>query len=148
MHTVWRRRQYGKEEVDLPRTLICLFFSLAFVKRYSELLVLKQRGQMTAHGRGYRMEDLVVLMVFGIASGFLAVLVAALYLNRQRLGALYPHPVYLWPISPILLYWVSRLWLITHRGGMHDDPVIFAVKDPGSWFTAAVITALLTAASL
>lgn len=127
---------------------IFLFFSLALVKRYSELLVLKQRGQMTAHGRGYRMEDLVLLMVFGIASGFLAVLVAALYLNRPQLEELYPHPVYLWLIPPILLYWVSRLWLITHRGGMHDDPVIFAVKDPGSWFTAAVITALLTAASL
>lgn len=127
---------------------IFLFFSLALVKRYSELLVLKQRGQLTTHGRGYHVEDLVMLMGFGVASGFLAVLVSALYINSAKVQALYPHPAILWLVSPILLYWVSRIWLITHRGGMHDDPVVFATGDKGSWMVAAIIAGLLWLAAL
>ena len=127
---------------------IFLFFSLALVKRYSELLVLKQRGQLTTHGRGYHVEDLVMLMGFGVASGFLAVLVSALYVNSTKVQALYHHPAFLWLVSPILLYWVSRIWLITHRGGMHDDPVVFAAKDKGSWVTAVIIMGLLWLAAI
>ncbi len=122
---------------------IFLFFSLALVKRYSELLTLRQRGQLTTHGRGYHVEDLVMLMGFGVASGFLAVLVSAFYINSTKVQALYIHPAVLWPVSPILLYWISRIWLITHRGGMHDDPVVFAAADKGSWVVAAIIAGLL-----
>lgn len=125
-----------------------LFFSLALVKRYSELLVLKQRGQLTTHGRGYHVEDLVMLMGFGVASGFMAVLVSALYINSEKVKVLYHHPAFLWLVSPILLYWISRIWLITHRGGMHDDPVVFAAKDKGSWAVAAAIGGLLWLAAI
>jgi len=127
---------------------IFLFFSLALVKRYSELLVLKRKGALTTHGRGYHVEDLVMLMGFGVASGFLAVLVSAFYINSEKVKVLYHHPVFLWLVSPILLYWISRIWLITHRGGMHDDPVVFAAKDKGSWATALVIGFLLWLAAL
>lgn len=127
---------------------IFLFFSLALVKRYSELLVLKQRGQLTTHGRGYRVEDLVMLMGFGVASGFLAVLVSAFYIDSNKVRTLYHHPVFLWLVPAVLLYWISRIWLITHRGGMHDDPVVFAAKDKGSWVTAAIIGGLLWLAAL
>jgi 4-hydroxybenzoate polyprenyltransferase/phosphoserine phosphatase len=127
---------------------IFLFFSLALVKRYSELLILKQRGQLTTHGRGYHVEDLVMLMGFGVASGFMAVLVSALYINSDKVRALYQHPAFLWLVSPILLYWTSRIWLITHRGGMHDDPVVFAAKDKGSLVTALIIGGLLWLATL
>ncbi len=127
---------------------IFLFFSLALVKRYSELLVLKQRGQLTTHGRGYHVEDLVMLMGFGVASGFMAVLVSALYINSDKVKVLYHHPAFLWLVSPILLYWISRIWLITHRGGMHDDPVVFAAKDKGSWAVAAIIGGLLWLAAI
>ncbi len=125
-----------------------LFFSLALVKRYSELLVLKQRGQLTTHGRGYHVEDLVMLMGFGVASGFLAVLVSAFYIDSDKVRTLYHHPAFLWLVPPILLYWISRIWLITHRGGMHDDPVLFAAKDKGSWVTAAIIGGLLWLAAI
>jgi 4-hydroxybenzoate polyprenyltransferase len=125
-----------------------LFFSLALVKRYSELLALKRHGKLSTHGRGYHVEDLVVLMAFGITSGFLAVLVSAFYINSTNVEALYPHPEILWPISPLLLYWVSRIWLITHRGGMHDDPVLFAVQDRGSWVIAAMIGGLVWLAAV
>ena len=127
---------------------IFLFFSLALVKRYSELLVLKQRGQLTTHGRGYHVEDLVMLMGFGVASGFMAVLVSALYINSDKIKVLYHHPALLWLVSPILLYWISRIWLITHRGGMHDDPVVFAAKDKGSWAVAVIIGGLLWLAAI
>ena len=127
---------------------IFLFFSLALVKRYSELLTLKKRGQLATHGRGYHVEDLVMLMGFGVASGFLAVFVSAFYTNSAKVEALYRYPAVLWLISPILLYWISRIWLITHRGGMHDDPVVFAAKDKGSWVTAAIIGGVLWLAAL
>lgn len=126
---------------------IFLFFSLALVKRYSELLALRQRGQLTAHGRGYHVEDLTMLLAFGIASGFMAVLVSALYINSEQVKLLYRHPSFLWLVSPILLYWISRIWLITHRGGMHDDPVVFTVKDKGSWAVAVAIGTLLLLAA-
>jgi len=122
---------------------IFLFFSLALVKRYSELLTLRQRGQLTAHGRGYQVEDLTVLLAFGITSGFLAVLVSAFYINSPNIEILYRHPELLWPIGPLLLYWVSRIWLIAHRGGMHDDPIVFAATDRGSWVIAALIGGLV-----
>jgi 4-hydroxybenzoate polyprenyltransferase len=127
---------------------IFLFFSLALIKRYSELLALKQRGQLTTHGRGYHVEDLVMLMGFGVACGFMAVLVSALYINSDKVKVLYHHPAFLWLVSPILLYWISRIWLIAHRGGMHDDPVVFAAKDKGSWAVAAVIGGLLWLAAI
>jgi hypothetical protein len=65
----------------------------------------------------------------GGASGYLAVLVLALYINSTASEALYRHPQVLWLLCPLLLYWVSRVWLIAHRGAMHDDPVVFALTD-------------------
>ncbi|CTP87562.1 hypothetical protein XTALMG727_2074 [Xanthomonas translucens pv. arrhenatheri LMG 727] len=35
----------------------------------------------------------------------------------------------LWLVCPVLLYWVSRVWVIAHRGDMHDDPIVFAATD-------------------
>lgn len=116
---------------------------MALIKRYSELLTLKKRGQLTTHGRGYHVEDLVMLMGFGVACGFMAVLVAAFYINSDKVKILYHYPQFLWLIIPILLYWISRIWLIAHRGGMHDDPVVFAAKDKGSWAVIAVVGGLL-----
>lgn len=108
---------------------VFFFLSLAMVKRYSELLVMKRLGQITAHGRGYHTEDFPVILSLGAASGYAAVLVLSLYLNSPEVRSLYRHPEILWTVIPILLFWMSRVWLITHRGGMHDDPVIFAIKD-------------------
>ena len=108
---------------------VFFFLSLAMVKRYSELLVMKRLGQITAHGRGYHTEDFPVILSLGAASGYAAVLVLSLYINSPEVRSLYRHPEILWTLIPILLFWTSRIWLITHRGEMHDDPVIFAIKD-------------------
>ncbi|HSE12555.1 MAG TPA: UbiA family prenyltransferase, partial [Rudaea sp.] len=106
-----------------------LFLSLAMIKRYTELRTLLRNGDARATGRGYAVDDLPLLQSLGAASGYLAVLVLALYINSTASVLLYRRPVVLWLLCPLLLYWISRAWLIAHRGDMHDDPVVFAVSD-------------------
>lgn len=116
---------------------IFLFLSMAFVKRYSELNALKLEEKDLAAGRGYRVIDFELLSSFGAASGYIAVLVFALYINSPEVGVLYRAPEYLWLFCLVLLYWISRVWIIAHRGGMHDDPIIFALKDRVSYAVGA-----------
>lgn len=106
-----------------------IFLSLALVKRHAELLAMQEAGQSTARGRGYQVDDLQLLQTLGGASGYSSVLVLALYINSSTGQALYRHPEAIWLLCPLLLYWISRVWLKTHRGDMHDDPVIFAMQD-------------------
>ncbi len=114
---------------------VFIFLSLAIVKRYAELHVMKQQGKLKAQGRGYQVEDLALLQSLGGASGYLSVLVLALYLNSPDVSVMYHHPKMVWALVPIMLYWVSRIWMQTHRGQMHDDPLVFALKDRISLLT-------------
>ncbi|MEO8672508.1 MAG: UbiA family prenyltransferase [Tahibacter sp.] len=106
-----------------------LFLSLAMLKRYTELIALQANGSGKASGRGYAVEDLPLIQSLGGSSGYLSVLVLALYINSTASEALYRSPKVLWMLCPLLLYWISRVWVIAHRGNMHDDPVVFAVSD-------------------
>jgi 4-hydroxybenzoate polyprenyltransferase len=106
-----------------------LFLSLAMVKRYIELLAAQKAGKINASGRGYDVGDIPLIQSLGAASGYLSVLVLALYIDSPDSRVLYQHPHYLWLLCPLLLYWISRTWAIAHRGIMHDDPVVFAVTD-------------------
>lgn len=106
-----------------------VFLSLALAKRYSEMFTLQKLGQAQAHGRGYLTDDMPILQSMGVSSGYLAVLVMALYINSSEVHALYPRPFALWAICPLLIFWISRVWVTTHRGQMHDDPVVFALRD-------------------
>jgi len=106
-----------------------LFFSIALLKRYSELEALQQENGETAKARGYLSVDLEGLAQSGIASGYLAVLVLALYINSDKVKSLYFYPQAIWLLCPLLLYWISRVWLLARRGEMHEDPVVFAIKD-------------------
>ncbi len=106
-----------------------LFLSLAILKRYTELGVQRAAGNAHAHGRGYATSDYELLAALGGASGYLSVLVLALYINSTASELLYRHPQVLWLLCPLLLYWVSRAWIVAHRGTMHDDPIVFAVTD-------------------
>lgn len=106
-----------------------IFLSLAMVKRYIELLALQASGKVKARGRGYDVDDIPLIQSLGASSGYMAVLVLALYVDSTASMALYRHPHYLWLLCPLLLYWISRTWAIAHRGVMHDDPVVFAVMD-------------------
>jgi 4-hydroxybenzoate polyprenyltransferase len=120
-----------------------LFLSLALVKRCSELKSLGDTGLDIANGRDYRVTDLPVLSVMGIAAGYLAVLVLALFVNSSHDLAPYSHPERLWLLCPPMAYWVSRMWIKTSRGEMHYDPLIFSARDRASWIvvgTMAVIS--------
>lgn len=120
-----------------------IFLSLALVKRYAELREARSRGDtQEIRGRGYYPEDLQMISSLGAASGYLAVLVLALYIQDAATLHLYRRPELIWLACPLLLFWVSRTWLLTHRGKMHDDPVVFAVKDRVSLLVGAAFVSV------
>ncbi len=125
---------------------VFFFLSLALVKRYVELDALRRSGKNNMPGRGYQPEDLMLLEVFGIVSGYLSVLVLALYINSPNITILYRHPKVIWGLCLVILYWISRVWLRTHRGKMHDDPVVFALKDKSSYLLGFISLLILLAA--
>ncbi len=124
---------------------VFLFLSLALVKRYAELDALRRQQRLRAAGRGYRVEDLAVLQSFGTAAGYLSVLVLALYINSPEVAALYRHPKVIWMLCVLMLYWISRVWMTAHRGGMHHDPIVYALRDRVSLALglAAAVTLLI-----
>jgi 4-hydroxybenzoate polyprenyltransferase len=120
-----------------------IFLSLALVKRYAELHDAKKEGKTEkTPGRGYFPSDLEMLSSLGAASGYLSVLVLALYIQDQTTIAMYQYPQLIWLACPLLLFWVSRIWLLTHRGVMHEDPVVFAFKDKISLIIAGLFGAI------
>ena len=124
-----------------------MFLSLAIVKRYSEMLAVRQQNKDKAAGRGYVVNDLPVLMSLGSASGYSAILILALYVNSPDVTGLYSNRWALWMILPPLLYWISRAWMKAHRGELHDDPVVFAATDKQSWIIALCVAVALWIAS-
>jgi len=121
-----------------------LFLSLAFVKRYAELeLKAGDAAPNTIKGRGYRTDDITLIQTMGVVSGFMSALVLALYLNSPEVRILYSTPQLLWLTIPVMLYWVSYLWIEAHRGHMHDDPVVFATRNPVSLACCAVFVVVL-----
>ena len=123
------------------------FLSLAFVKRFSELSVLSLKGDEKARARGYIVGDLEQLASLGAASGYISVLVMALYISSDAVVELYSVPGALWLICPLMLYWISRVWLLARRGEMHDDPVVFALKDRVSYAVGLSAALVAVAAS-
>ena len=114
------------------------FFSLAMVKRYSELAALAERGESDASGRGYYAMDANLISMLGVATGYLSVLIFALYLNESKILMQYSSPQWLWLITPVLLYWISRVWLLANRRQISEDPVLFAVKDRVSYLAGFI----------
>lgn len=120
-----------------------LFLCLAIVKRCSELVARRAAGGLDTVGRGYRVEDLYVLLGLAGASGFGAVLVVSLYITSPEVQELYSNPERLWLICPLLLYWVSRVVVLSNRGTLHDDPVVFALTDKVSWVAGSLVAAIV-----
>ncbi len=115
-----------------------LFFGLALLKRAIEIRDMSaQKG--LGLGRGYVLDDYMPVMIAGIGSGLLSTLVFTFYINSPEVSVLYRQPEVLWLIPGLLLFWISRLWILANRGKVHDDPVIFALKDVGSYVLAAFI---------
>lgn len=137
-------------EVELSFWLLAFsiffFTSLAFVKRYSELIQLQHNNENTLRGRNYVLADVPVVTSLGPASGLLAVLVFALYINSPSIQKYYATPEALWGICLILMYWITRIWFLAARAEMHDDPVLFAVRDKVSLFSGVLVLGCLLAA--
>jgi 4-hydroxybenzoate polyprenyltransferase len=127
---------------------IFIFLSLAFVKRYTELCDARQKGNTEkSSGRGYYPADFELLASLGGASGYISVLVLALYINDAATGTLYHAQKWMWAACPLLLFWLSRVWLLAHRGQMHDDPIVFALRDNVSrWVGVAFVLVFALAA--
>ena len=120
---------------------IFLFFSLALLKRYAELALLKLRDGPATHARGYLLEDQELVLVLGGSSGILSVLVLAIYISTGNIERFYSRSELIWATSVLLLYWVSHMWLMAHRGRMTDDPLVFAMRDRLSILLVALMGA-------
>lgn len=123
------------------------FLALALLKRYVELRQMETGAAPADNGRGYHPDDAAIVRGMGPATGMLAVLVFALYTSGPDVAEMYARPDLLWLATPALVYWTLRMWLLAHRGQVHDDPVLFAVKDPASYAVVAVVAAVLWAAT-
>jgi 4-hydroxybenzoate polyprenyltransferase len=126
-----------------------IFLSLAAVKRYAELLRLRMNNANDAKlkRRGYFSGDHELILQMGVSSGFMGVLVLALYITSDTVTRLYSKPALLWLACPLILFWIGRIWLLAHRGEVEDDPLMFAMKDWTTWVVALAGLAVLFAAS-
>jgi 4-hydroxybenzoate polyprenyltransferase len=120
-----------------------LFLSLAFVKRYAELQVQALSGKHKVHGRGYYTTDEPLVLNLGVTAGYAAAVVLALYLNSDNVLVLYALPEAMWGTVPVLIFWIGWIWMQAHRGHMHDDPLVFAVKDRASQLAGLAFGAAL-----
>lgn len=145
----------GAAAIDVPLSFwlllfsMFIFLSLALIKRYSELQLARDSGKTgPLRGRGYEPGDLELVSSLGGSSGFIAVLVLALYIQDGQAAHLNAQPQLIWLVCPMLLFWISRAWLIAHRGHMHDDPIVFALKDKVSWGVGLFMFSVMALAHL
>ena len=122
-----------------------LFLSLALVKRYAELVVI-ERESGAVQVRGYQVIDKGLLASFGSGSGYVAVLVLVIYISSGVAEVHYSRHHLVWLLCPLLLYWISYVWLTAHRGRMHDDPLVFTARDWGSRIVILLGAAILALA--
>ena len=123
------------------------FLALAMAKRYSELAHAGELVQAGNSGRAYNEDDRSLLMHLGVGSSFSAVLIFALYIHSKEVLSLYPNPGYLFLICPVILYWMSRLWLKANRGELDEDPVTLSLRDPVSYTVAALVILVMLISS-
>ncbi len=123
-----------------------IFASLALVKRYIELATRLDKELPDPSNRNYRLGDMQIVAALAAASGFNAVTVFALYVSSDAVKPLYRHPHLLWLVCPVLMYWISRMLMMAHRRLVHDDPIVFALRDPVSIIAGVLIAAIMLAA--
>jgi 4-hydroxybenzoate polyprenyltransferase/phosphoserine phosphatase len=120
-----------------------IFLSLALMKRLQEIQVVVEQNGHELKGRGYTARHHTSVVALGVASGLAAVVVLGLYVNSAKVVELYAHPKLLLLACPLLLVWICRVWLLTYRGRMHDDPTAFAFKDWVSYLIGALTLAVM-----
>jgi len=143
----------GAEAIEVTTSFWLLAFSLFFfaslalTKRCSELHNLVTGGGDSSHGRAYRIGDLAILQTIGASAGVVSVLVLALYIQDPASEVIYSRPEFLWLLTPLLLYWISRLWIKVGRGEMSEDPVFFALTDAASWAVTVLAAGVILLAT-
>ncbi len=115
-----------------------IFISLAMLKRFIELKNMEERNEEKMTRRGYEVGDADLISKMGIVSSYIAILVIALYIHDPLVTVKYSTPIWLWLVIPAMLYWLSRIWLIANRGQLHEDPVLFALRDKASYVVVIV----------
>jgi 4-hydroxybenzoate polyprenyltransferase len=116
---------------------IFFFLCLAYVKRFTELFKANDEARQI-HGRGYRLEQINLIKMLGISSGYIATLIFSLYIQSEKAASIYQHIEILYITNLVLLYWISYIWLMAYEGKMHDDPIVFAMKDKTSWIVGTI----------
>ncbi|HEX5219415.1 MAG TPA: UbiA family prenyltransferase [Verrucomicrobiae bacterium] len=120
-----------------------IFLSLALMKRYQEIQAVREQSGRELKGRGYTAGHHFAVVILGFASGLAAVIVLGLYVNSTKVVELYTRPKLLLLACPMLLAWICRVWWLTYRGKMHDDPTAFAFKDWGSYLLGALTVGVM-----
>jgi 4-hydroxybenzoate polyprenyltransferase len=123
-----------------------LFTSLALVKRYAELVIMRMEHRQNARARSYMLSDAELLSAIGVASGIVAVLVLVLYITTGPAQLYYGRHQAIWLVCPILLFWICYIWIVAHRGEMLDDPMVFALRDRISRFAIGAMAILMIVA--
>jgi 4-hydroxybenzoate polyprenyltransferase len=143
------RLQAGSAATQIPIShwlagfSVFLFLSLAIVKRFAELENLRASGASPTNGRGYLVADIEQIRSFGTASAYAAVVIFAIYISGRDVTMLYHYPRLLWLIVPLLILWVSRIWLLASRGELHEDPVVLAQNDRMSLLIGAALASIV-----
>jgi len=125
-----------------------LFLSLALLKRHGELLNLEARGKRTSRGRGYTVGDRAPIGMMGVNAAFMSVLIFVLYFNSDNVARLYRTPALLFAVVPLLVFWLGRLWTLSFRGEINEDPLLYVSRDPVSLLVIAACMGLGAAASM
>lgn len=130
-------------DIDISSWLLAFsftaFFSLAILKRCAELIKLKERNLTWTDGRGYSVKDLKFLWPAGISATICSIVIFLQYISNEEVLGNYQSPTLLWAAAFGITYWMSRLWIITARGEMDEDPITFASKDKTSLITVITI---------
>ena len=143
----------GAAAVDVPLSRwflafgVFVFLSLALLKRFVETKTVAESNGGPLAGRGYRLEDQAPLLSLGTAAGAVSALVYCLYITGEEAQRLYARPDVLWLGLPVILYWLARVWILANRGEVHDDPIVFALKDPVSYAVLAAFLATVVGAT-
>ena len=118
------------------------FLSLGILKRVAEIYSSEAEGR-TMRRRGYLASDLPLLIALGLSTACVSVLVIVLYASSDQVRVLYDRPHVLWLVAVPIFFWLSRVWLVTTRKRMHDDPILFALRDPVSYLIVILLGGIM-----
>ncbi len=124
---------------------VFMFLSLAMVKRFSELQNVRSAGTQLSNGRGYLLNDIEQVRSFGTSSAFAAIVIFSVYIGQPEVHDLYHHHVRMWLMTPLMILWLCRVWLLASRGELDEDPVVFALTDRMSLLMGAAAVAIALA---